>query len=172
MALQNAGEDISVAQFIDGYLNTGAVYRKNGVLYGPDPYHSFVGDPRSQYALGCFAPVIENALVQYFGDTVRIRNTTGETLDTLCEQYISRDIPVLVWASVDMKDTGPGSVWYTEEGERFQWITNEHCMLLVGYDENGYYFNDPYSGKQCYYDKTVSALRYETFGRQSFVIFK
>ena len=36
-----------------------AMYRKDGVLYGPDPYEQFVGDPRSQYALGCFAPVIE-----------------------------------------------------------------------------------------------------------------
>lgn len=23
-------------------------------------------------------------------------------------------------------------------------VSNEHCMLLVGYDEKKYYFNDPY----------------------------
>ncbi len=172
MALQYAGEKISVTRFIDSYLNTGAVYRKDGVLYGPDPYKSFVGDPRSQYALGCYAPVIENALVRYFGDAARVKNTTGETFDTLCERYIAHNVPVLVWVSIYMKDTGQGNVWYTQDGKRFQWITNEHCMLLVGYDEGGYYFNDPYSGKQLYYDKQLSARRYETFGRQSLVIIK
>ncbi len=172
MALQCAGEKVSVSRFIDNYLNTGAVYRKDGVLYGPDPYKSFVGDPRSQYALGCYAPVIENALIRYLGDATRVKNTTGDSLDTLCERYIAHNIPALVWVSIYMKDTGKGNVWYTQDGKRFQWITNEHCMLLVGYDENGYYFNDPYSGKQLYYDKTVSTRRYETFGKQSLVILR
>lgn len=170
MALQYADEKISVTRFIDTYLRMGAVYRDDGVLYGPDPYERFVGDPRSQYALGCYAPVIENALTRYFGDAARVKNTTGETLGNLCEQYVSRDIPVLLWVSIYMKDTGQGNVWYTEDGKRFQWTTNEHCMLLVGYDKDGYYFNDPYSGKQLYYDKTLSARRYDTFGKQSLVV--
>ena len=34
----------------------------------------------------------------------------------------------------------------TETGETFTWISNEHCMLLVGADEENYYFNDPYDG--------------------------
>lgn len=172
MALQYTGETISVSHFIDNYLSMGAVYRKHNVLYGPDPYESFVGDPRSQYSLGCYAPVIQNALIQYFGDAERIKNTTGETLDTLCRRYVLHDIPVLVWVSIDMKEPGQGNVWYTEAGKQFQWITKEHCMVLIGYDENGYYFNDPYSGEQRYYEKNLSVHRYETFGRQSVVIIK
>ena len=170
IALQYAKERISVTSFINNHLSMDAMYRKDGVLYGPDPYEQFVGDPRSQYALGCFAPVIEKALVRCLGDEKRVKNTTGETLDRLCQHYISRDIPVLVWVSIYMKDTGQGNVWYTENGKRFQWITNEHCMVLIGYDAHGYYFNDPYSGKQLYYDKALSARRYDTFGKQSLVI--
>lgn len=170
IALQYMKEPISVTNFINNYLPMGAVYRKDGILYGPDPYEQFVGDPRSQYALGCFAPVIEKAIVRYFGDEKRVKNTTGETLDSLCEQYVSRNIPALVWVSIYMKDTGKGNVWYTENGKRFQWITNEHCMVLIGYDTNGYYFQDPYSGNQLYYDKALSARRYDTFGKQSLVI--
>ncbi len=30
--------------------------------------------------------------------------------------------------------------------EKFTWVSNEHCMLLVGYDEKGCWFNDPYDG--------------------------
>ena len=172
MALQFAGEKISVSEFIDNYLHTGAVYRKNGVLHGPNPYESFVGDPRSRYSLGCYAPVIENALIQYFGNAAQVKNTTGETLDTLCERYISHDIPVLVWVSIEMQEPGHGNIWYTEDGKRFQWITKEHCMVLIGYDPNGYYFNDPYTGKQLYYEKALSDSRYEKFGKQSIVIVK
>ena len=32
-----------------------------------------------------------------------------------------------------------------ETGEKFQWRSNEHCLLLVGYNNTGYYFNDPLS---------------------------
>lgn len=32
-----------------------------------------------------------------------------------------------------------------DSGETFCWTSNEHCMLLVGYDEEKYYFNDPYN---------------------------
>ncbi len=170
MALQYAGERISAGTFIDTYLDMGAVYRKDGVLYGPDPYKKFVGDPRSPYSLGCFAPVIEKALVRYFGSSTRVKNTTGETLDGLCHTYIQQNIPVIVWVSINMRDTGKGNVWYTTEGERFEWITNEHCMLLVGFDETQYFFNDPYSGKQLQYEKVLVKRRYDTFGKQSLVI--
>ena len=43
-----------------------------------------------------------------------------------------------------------------DSGEEFTWISNEHCMLLVGYDEEGYYFNDPYENNGVIrYDKAV-----------------
>ena len=41
-----------------------------------------------------------------------------------------------------------GTAWIVPEtGEKFQWRGNEHCLLLVGYDDekDGYYFNDPWN---------------------------
>jgi len=170
MALRYVGEQVSVDTFIDNCLETGAVYRKNGVLYGPDPYEKFVGDPRSQYSLGCFSPVMEKALKKYLGDDTRVIHTTGQTVDSLCRTYIAQNIPVIVWVSIQMKETGKGNVWYTETGERFRWITNEHCMLLIGFDETQYYFNDPYTGKQLHFEKSLVSRRYDTFGKQSIVV--
>ena len=44
-----------------------------------------------------------------------------------------------------MRKEIPGPEWkLLDTGERFLWTSNEHCMLLVGYDEENYYFNDPY----------------------------
>ncbi|MFQ9415315.1 MAG: C39 family peptidase [Bifidobacterium pseudocatenulatum] len=38
-----------------------------------------------------------------------------------------------------------GPEWKSEKRPRsYLWISNEHCMSLVGYDEENYYFNDPY----------------------------
>lgn len=45
--------------------------------------------------------------------------------------------------------------------ERFTWVSNEHCMLLTGYDEKGYYFNDPYENNGVvYYEKELTNNRY------------
>ena len=40
-----------------------------------------------------------------------------------------------------MRDPIVGPQWkLLDTGETFTWISNEHCMLLVGYDEDSYYF--------------------------------
>lgn len=70
---------------------------------------------------------------------------TGVSMETLLRDYIDHDIPVIFWASIDLKETYAGPEWIlTDSGETFLWRSNEHCMLLVGYDEENYYFNDPW----------------------------
>lgn len=70
---------------------------------------------------------------------------TGVSVETLLRDYIDYDIPVIFWASLDLKETYAGPEWIlADSGERFLWRSNEHCMLLVGYDEEKYYFNDPW----------------------------
>ncbi len=173
MALRYVGETVSPEDFINNHLEKGNFFNKDGKLYGPDPYDKFVGDPRNEYSLGCFAPVMERALISYFGNSNRVKNTTGLTMDQLCTQYIEKDIPVLVWVSIYMEPVGLGTVWYNEKnGEKLQWRTNEHCMVLVGYDQTHYYFNDPYSGKQLRYAKSIAKDRHAKFENQSLVITK
>ena len=65
--------------------------------------------------------------------------------DELLEKYIDQGMPVVFWACINMRKEIPGPEWkLLDSGESFCWISNEHCMLLVGYDEKKYYFNDPY----------------------------
>ena len=42
-----------------------------------------------------------------------------------------------------------------------------HCLLLVGVDEESYYFNDPMAGKAVTYPKGAVARAYEGLGRQA-----
>lgn len=70
---------------------------------------------------------------------------TGASIETLLREYIDNDIPVVFWASIDLKETYAGPEWIiADTGKIFEWRSNEHCMLLVGYDEENYYFNDPW----------------------------
>lgn len=170
MALQYAGEDITIAEFVDTYLKiSNDFYYVSGELQGPDPFKQFTGDPRKT-AYGCMAPVIEDALVRYWDSEERVHNATGATLDELCEQYIDRGVPVLTWVTVDMKEVTEGESWILQNGETYTWPHGEHCMLLVGYTDTKYIFHDPYTGKVKRYKKALAAARYTELGKQAIAI--
>lgn len=173
MVLNFWGENISAAKFIDDYLpKSGEFYYKSYKRYGPSPYEFFIGNPRTSASYGCMAPVIEKALCDYFGGSDRVRNTTGTELSQLCSEYIDKDIPVLVWATINMLETAPKNSWYLSDEKRFTWPGNEHCLVLTGYDEDCYYFNDPYAGKTVKFKKATVNERYAELGRQSVVVLK
>lgn len=172
MLLKYYGYDISVDEFIDDYLESSFLEEVNGKLYGPNPNEAFVGDPRSVYSYGCYAPVIVNSLNKILRKEHWVKNTTGSEFSELIENYIDKEIPVLVWTSLNLLPTESGAEWYLREsGEKFQWISNEHCMVLVGYDKDKYYFNDPYEGNGVVgYDKKLVEKRFKELGDQSIVI--
>ncbi|MBQ8725434.1 MAG: C39 family peptidase, partial [Oscillospiraceae bacterium] len=171
MLLMYNGYEITPDVFIDKYLSkSDDFYHKNGICWGPDPYTHFIGDPRQSTAYGCMAPVIKNAIDKALGRSDWGGITDCESLNQLCSSYICKDIPVMVWTSLNMESPRPGSVWRLPDGSEYQWLANEHCMVLVGYDESHYYFNDPNSGKTVKYPKEVSERRYAAFEYQSIVI--
>lgn len=173
MALKFYGENISCTRFIDEYLPKNAdYYYDSGKRFGPSPYEYFIGSPRTAASYGCMAPVIEKALCDYFGNSDRVKNTTGTELDSLCSEYIDKGIPVIIWATINMQETNPKNTWYLSDGTRFTWPGNEHCLVLTGYDANSYYFNDPYAGKTVKFKKQTAKDRYAELGRQSVVILK
>lgn len=147
MLLQYLGYDISVDEFIEKYLECQSFEIRNGQLYGPDPRRYFCGSPYNEDDFGCYAPVLKTALEKAAGDHYRIIDESGKSGEELLREYIDRDMPVIYWACIDMREPVIGPEWrLLENGEVFTWISNEHCMLLVGYDESHYYFNDPYEG--------------------------
>ena len=171
MALNWAGENVSVDEFIDNHLpQSSEFYWKNGKGYGPSPYEYYLGTPYYEYSWGCMAPVIEKALVSYTGDKNRVMNTTGTDLETLAQTYLANNVPVIVWTTINMLDVVDEFSWHLPDGTLYNWPGNEHCMLLVGYDEEMYYFNDPYRGMRVGYPKDKVEKRYEQLGKQSIVV--
>jgi uncharacterized protein YvpB len=171
MVLRYWGLSISIQDYINHYLEIEPFYRKNGVLYGPDPNKVFAGDPLDEFSCGCYAPVIEKSLNEILAGKWKAIDTTGTQLDELAKGYITNDIPVIIWASIDMQPTKKGNVWITEDGETVQWITPEHCLVLVGFNQSEYFLNDPYENRGLVrFPKEVVEARFQELGQQSVVI--
>ena len=171
IALQYAGVDISVADFVDKYLDKSThFYNENGKRYGPDPHKVFVGDPRSTASFGCMAPVIENAVKKIVGSSMTVENKTGYTLPMLCKSYIDKGIPCVVWVSIGMLETYRSASWTLEDGSTFDFPATEHCVVLIGYSDTHYYFSDPYRGEQVKYACALAEQRFEEMGRQALVV--
>ena len=145
MLLQYLGYEISVDEFISKYLECRDMEMREGVLYGPDPNECFCGSPYDEDSYGIYAGGLKKALDKAAGDRYCFEDESGTPIEELLRKYIDQDMPVVFWACINMRKEIPGPEWkLLDTGERFLWTSNEHCMLLVGYDEENYYFNDPY----------------------------
>ncbi len=166
MVLNYAGVDISVDTFIDSYLD-------KGDRDSFDPNEVFGGDPKSSTGMGCYMPVIKNACSKLlYGTDYYIEASDSASLDTLCSQYIDNGIPVVVWATTDMASPYVSKTM-TYNGKAINWISPEHCLLLVGYDAYYYYFNDPQNTEYpvCYLKSDV-VRAYNGLSNQSLAIIK
>jgi uncharacterized protein YvpB len=151
MLLKYLGLPVSVDDFIMNYLPQQEFSEENGIMTGADPYKTFAGSPYDEDAYGCYAPVIAAALGSVFYDLKAPYTAVDETethLDRLCMDYIDSDMPVILWASIDMKPTRIGPEWkLADSGEDFTWLSNEHCLLMTGYSDSLFYFNDPWHNR-------------------------
>ena len=163
MLLKYLGYEMSVDEFIADYLEMKDFEEKEGQLYGADPNLYFCGSPYDKDSFGCYAPVICKALEKVLGQDYGVINETNTSMEDLIEKYIDRGMPVVFWACINMREPIVGPQWRLfDSGDTFTWISNEHCMLLVGYDEEGYYFNDPHENRGLIrYDKELVEDRHK-----------
>lgn len=170
MVLQYYGENVKHTTFAESWIKKSSnFYYQNGKRYGPDPSLIFAGNPASKYSYGCFAPVIANA-VNKKSDICKAEVIEGKSLSYLCRKYIDNGKPLLIWATISMVATKGSDYWYTAEGKKISWPINEHCLVLVDYDDNYYYFNDPLRGKRVAYSKSLVNTRYKELNSQAVYI--
>ena len=175
MLLHYYDNDISPIDFVDKYLTKDKVYVKWGCRYGPDPKKAYAGDPKSEKGgWGCFSPVIIKALNNYLDDDYFAHNLTGTSIQEIVYQYVSKGIPVAVWVTRGMEEIDEVYQWQSyDKKETFLYPVREHCMVLTGFDNNYYYFNDPYnSNGQVKYPKSQVAYCFNSMGRQAVAITK
>lgn len=188
MLLKYFGYKVSEKEFTDEYLIKKDWYiGQDGESYGPDPNAAYPGNPYQSGGENCgfgsFAPSTAKSIKRVLYEKKhKVSFSTDLNLDEIIKKYIDNDIPVLIWATTDMKPTSKGYSWiinYTDEnsklkkGDKFTWKNYEHCLVLVGYDDKNYYFNDPYKNHGLiYYKKELVKKRFSELGNQSLVILK
>ncbi len=171
MVLQYWGYPLSVDTFIDAHLPCGELpHKQGGVWVGCDPYKAFPGNPRTTKGYGCFAPVIYTAVQNILGEQHRVTNVTGMSLDSLCSTYIQNGIPVIVWASSGMQKMHTFITWQTPDGKSIEWKSPAHCLVLTGYSNTHYFFNDPQKGSAVAYSRAACEAAFGALGQQAVVI--
>lgn len=170
MALNYAGVNISTETFVELYLDK----KLSGVPFDPDLH--FGGDPRGEGKdgnYGCYSLAILTALGK-FVDTNKWKYSgfRDKPLSELCSEYIDKNIPVILWATTAMQRPTRIRNW-SYKGKSIQWISPMHCLLLIGYDETHYIFNDPLQmGAPTYYSKESVEQAYSIMHKQAIVIQK
>lgn len=93
----------------------------------------------------CIVEALNSALVhEGAADRFEVVDESGKTAAELC-RYIDEGMPVVFWATLDFQPVPEQrDHWLLADGTDFAWKCNEHCLLLVGYDEDHYWFNDPW----------------------------
>lgn len=164
MALRYYGFDADKCDLSDNYLKKGPVGTVNF-------YEAFEGDPRDGSSYGCYAPVIKNTADKYLeskGSPWKAKNLTGTEFEDLF-YYIDNNVPVIVWGTLDCRE-GHYSVTWTVDGEDLTWYTPEHCMLLIGYDDDSVTVCDPSHGDVRSYNRDLFESRYNALKKQAVII--
>ena len=151
----------------------------DGKPCAPHPSQAFIGDPWDPTSYGCFAAVVCDMMNELLPEGYTAAETSGTPVAELAETYIPQGTPVLLWATIAMIDSYPHGGWYLadENGEPtdewYEWLASEHCLVLIGYDEDYYYFNDPYAWSGCTkFRRERVEMRHEEIGGYSAVVLK
>lgn len=182
MLLNFYGYKISETTFADKYLVKKPFGYSNGSYTGPDPNCAFVGTPYSSNSYGAYAPIMVKCMNKYLSDkSYKAVEISGKSLEYLSGKYVAQGQPIMVWATINMSPSFKTTTWrvnYTDEnakyklGSYYTWIAREHCLVMTGYDNYYYYFNDPWTNARTRYSKSLVNTRYNELGKQAVVMVK
>ena len=182
MLLKHYGYNISETTFADKYLVKKPFGYSNGSYTGPDPNCAFVGTPYSSNSYGAYAPIMVKCMNKYLSDkSYKAVEISGKSLEYLSGKYVAQGQPIMIWATINMLPSFKTTTWrvnYTDEnakyklGSYYTWIAREHCLVMTGYDNYYYYFNDPWTNARTRYSKSVVNSRYAELGKQAVIMVK
>ncbi len=131
-----------------------------------NPNESFVGPVRGYGGFGIFhAPLARLAETKARG---RVLDLTGTGFSAVVDQ-VRQGHPVLVWTTVSQTPVTRWVTWQTPQGP-FTGTSQEHAVVVLGFNARGLVINDPLSGSR----KTVPAAPFITswvqLGRQALTL--
>lgn len=177
MLLRHLGIRMHVDEFIDFFLPQSQMKRREGQLIGPDPNEKFAGSPYEKGSFGCYPGALVKALNDCFyvkGLSYKAEDATGMKTDELLAEGVGKGVPVIYWASEEMRPTHPGFSWICKtDGHPVQWIDGTQCMLLIGGDENELVFNDPLEPEGAiHYSRNTAVRRHKELDKRAVIVRK
>jgi uncharacterized protein YvpB len=179
------GHSVALTAFADNYITYDTEFYRDEEdnLWGPDPAEVFVGDPFG-WGYGCYPNVLADAMDSYFDvidSPLTAHAVTGLSEEELLE-LISGGVPVIVWATLDMVnfDYRNPSEWYIkgtgdtiETAEKLTWFKNSHTLVLVGADNDAFYFCDPNDKEEITaYGRDLFMTRYRQAGERAVIVMR
>ena len=182
MLLQSQGIDMDEFEFANNYLVEKPIYENSeDDWYGPDMDSAYVGE--IEWGYGVNSPAMGkfmNQMLKDKGSKKKAYVLSEPSLEQLCKDYIVNDLPVMIWATTNMVEPYVKRIWtinYVDEeisdaqiGDTEQWLQNEHCLVLIGYDEENYYFADSVAGEVSVFEKGTTQDKYEKLYCQAIVV--
>lgn len=134
------------------------------IAYWGNPNSGFVGEVTGAgKGFGIYHSALFELMRQYVPTA---KDYTREPFEKL-EQQLREGIPSVVWTTINYKVPDKWVVWDTPIGP-IQTTFMEHAVLLVGFDEQNVYVNDPLSSKsKIKIDKTQFIETWEAMGSQA-----
>lgn len=129
-----------------------------------DPNDGFVGDLEGDNGSGySIYPKALLPLANKYLNNNAI-DLTGETTKNLIKS-LSEKKPILVWITTDFAVPKEFMTW-TKNNKKIKATFDEHCIILTGYDEDNFYYNDPLNlGKNKAIDKETFEKVWDAMGR-------
>ncbi len=170
--MQFYGIDITVDEFIDSYLpKADCPFSDGDMRYGESPWDYFIGNPRTSQGFGCYSTVIFHAMTRAIPNGRSVKAERKLSLEDISKKYVANGVPVLIWATIDMKAAYDGKSWTLPNGEQFTFICPEHALLLIGSDEEMYYFSDSLVREEVTsYPKKRCEAAFDALGRQAIIL--
>lgn len=167
------GYDTDKLQMADIYLPKQPFARKEGKLYGANPFEAYAGDPRDGVGgFFCYAPPLLEAANSYFNDFNGSHNPLDISMSDRGEiiDYLNKGIPIVIWVPIDLQKPRINYSWYFHEtGELFNAPVNLHCVVLNGYVNGDVHVMDPLKG-QILYDSEAFFEGYYALGQHAMLV--
>lgn len=171
MVLHYYGYNVSAKTIVNATPSGEAKHKENGKWVGANPFEEFVGHPsknKTYGSYGCFAAPIVTAMKTVAGS--RVKNISGCSADTLFD-YVADGHPVVVWCVKNAGNLQTGVTWtYPDGSGKFTELSGEHCAVLIGYDSENVYLNDPSAGKNVTQPKSKFISNWKKLYSQAIII--
>lgn len=156
--------DVQVEDIVKNLKKGDLPYKVENNIYGGNPEIEFIGNPKTKYSYGVYNKPIAEVAAKFKGNVV---SKIGLEFNDMLG-IVKQGKAVLVWATINMSKPFISTSWiYKPTMEKINWISGEHAMVVIGYNQKQVIVSDPYTGTIRYFDKNIFKSRYDYLGKRA-----